>query len=43
MIHTEGRTFEEVQTELVAWIEGEMHVISPDLYQGKITNEFEGQ
>lgn len=43
MIHTEGRTFEEVQTELVAWIEGEMHVISLDLYQGKITNEFEAR
>ena len=43
MLHTEGRTFEEVQAELVAWIEGEMHIISPDLYQGKITNEFEGQ
>ena len=41
MIQTEGRTFEEVQEELVAWIEGEMHVISPELYGSKVTNEFE--
>ena len=41
MIQTEGRTFEAVQEELVAWIEGEMHVISPELYGGKVTIEFE--
>ena len=41
MIKTEGRTFEAVQEELVAWIEGEMHVISPELYGSKVTNEFE--
>lgn len=41
MIKTEGRTFEAVQEELVAWIEGEMHVISSELYGDKVTNEFE--
>ena len=41
MIQTEGRTFESVQEELVGWIEGEMHVISPEVYGGKVTNEFE--
>lgn len=41
MIQTEGRTFGAVQEELVAWIEGEMHVISPEVYDGKVTNEFE--
>ena len=41
MIDTEGSTFEAVQEELVAWIEGEMHVISSELYGDKVTNEFE--
>lgn len=39
MIKTEGQTFEEVQAELVNWIEEEMHVISPELYKGRITSE----
>ena len=41
MIKTEGRTFESVQAELVNWIEGEMHVISPELYKDRITSEFD--
>lgn len=41
MIKTQGRTFEEVQKDLVSWIEGEMHVISPEVYGDKLTNEFE--
>ncbi|HIU84267.1 MAG TPA: 1-acyl-sn-glycerol-3-phosphate acyltransferase [Candidatus Aphodousia gallistercoris] len=32
MIETKGRTFEEVQEQMVGWIEGEMRVISPDAY-----------
>ena len=40
-IETKGRTFEEVQQELVSWIEGEMHEISPEVYAGRMTNEFE--
>lgn len=43
MIKTEGRSFEEVQAELVNWIEGEMHVISPVLYGNKETSEFDGK
>ena len=39
MIKTEGRTFEDVQTELVNWIEDEMHIISPELYKDRITSE----
>ena len=43
MIKTEGRGFEEVQAELVNWIEGEMHVISPVVYGNKATSEFDGK
>ena len=43
MIKTEGRSFEEVQAELVNWIEGEMHVISPVVYGNKETSEFDGK
>lgn len=43
MIKTEGRGFEDVQAELVNWIEGEMHVISPVLYGNKETSEFDGK
>ena len=43
MIKTEGRRFEEVQAELVNWIEGEMHVISPVVYGNKATSEFDGK
>lgn len=32
MIQTEGREMEEVQAELINWIEGEMHQISPEVY-----------
>ena len=41
MIKTEGRGFEDVQAELVNWIEGEMHVISPVVYGNKATSEFD--
>ena len=39
MIKTEGRSFEDVQAELVNWIEGEMHEISPLVYGNKETSE----
>ena len=40
MIETKDRTFDAVQADLVNWIEGEMHNISPDLYANKVTSEF---
>ncbi len=40
-IETKNRTFEDVQQQLVGWIEGQMHEISPEAYSGRITNEFE--
>ena len=40
MIETKDRTFDAVQADLVNWIEGEMHNISPKLYGNKVTSEF---
>lgn len=34
-IETKGRQFEDIQEELVGWIESEMRVISPHLYEKK--------
>ena len=37
MIESEGKDFEDVQTELVQWIEAEMRRISPEAYTRETT------
>ncbi len=36
VIETEGRGWEDIQADVVNWIEGEMCVISPEIYQPKV-------